>query len=35
MNFLNNIKEKAKKAYGEAVPPPVHSVFEKDGRLTP
>lgn len=35
MNFLYNLKEKGKKLIGETIPPPVKSVFVKDGRLTP
>lgn len=35
MHFLSDIKEKAKKIYGDNVPPPVKSMFETDGRLTP
>ena len=35
MNLLSHLKEKAKNIYGETIPPPVKSVFEQDGRLTP
>lgn len=35
MYLFDNLKEKAKNFLGNNVPPPIKSVFEKDGRLTP
>lgn len=34
-SLKDKVTEEAKKTYGQIMPPPVKSVFEVDGRLTP